>query len=736
MIENEEKAVNSMMKRILTGLLVLAAGASRSATPDQRADALVRRLTLEQKIGQMVQYSSWGPLKPETTEGIRQGRIGSLLNVKGAKATNEAQRLAIEGPGPRIPLLLGLDVIHGYKTIFPIPLATACSWDLDLIERSEAVAAREAAAAGVRWTFAPMVDIARDPRWGRIAEGAGEDPYLGSLVAAARVRGFEGKRLSSPDSVASCTKHYAAYGAAEAGREYNSTDMSEGTLREVYLPPYRAAVEAGTRSIMSAFNDLNGVPTSGNVFTLRRILRGEWAFDGVVLSDWASVKELEIHGYAVDGRDAARLGVLAGVDMDMQGGVYAKHLAELVSTRQLPVSLVDAAVRRLLRLKFELGLFEHPIVDESREATVLMAPEHRALALESARRSIVLLKNDDLLPFSKNLKRIAVLGELAESQDDLLGSWSCEGEAGSVVSMLAGIRAKWPSAKVVFSKGAGPDRAADPKAVAEAVKVAKGAEAVVVVAGERRAMSGEASSRTELGLPGGQLDLLKALDREKIRYVLVLTNGRPLAIPWEADHAPALVETWQLGTRHGDAVADVLSGDFNPEGRLTATFPRSVGQIPIYYAQRNTGRPGRDDKWSSRYLDCPNTPLYPFGYGLSYTKFEYSGLNVAPPRASRSGTVTVTATVRNAGDRDGVECVQLYVRDRVGSRTRPIRELKGFRKLSLKAGESKEVVFRLEAKDLAFYDPSMRLVTEPGDFQVWVAPDSARGLEGKFTLVK
>ncbi len=708
---------------------------SQAATPEQRAASLLARMSLDDKIGQLVQFSSWGSLKPEQVDGVRKGRIGSLLNVKGAKATNEAQRLAVEESKLGIPLLLGLDVIHGYKTLFPIPLATSCSWDLDLIERSEAVAAREAAAAGVRWTFAPMVDIARDPRWGRIAEGAGEDPYLGSLVAAARVRGFQGKDLSSVESVAACTKHYVAYGAAEAGREYNSTDLGEWTLREVYLPPFRAAVDAGSRSIMSAFNDLNGVPTSGNVFTIRRILKGEWAFRGVVLSDWASVKELEVHGYAEDSKDAARLGMLAGVDMDMQGNVYGKHLAELVKSGRIASALVDDAVRRILRLKYELGLFERPTVDEGREAAVLMAPEHLALSLEAARRSIVLLKNEKgLLPLSKDLKRIAVLGELAESQDDPMGSWSCEGEAGSVVSILKGVRAKWPNAKVTFATGAGPLRPADPKTIASAVKAAKGAETVIVVAGEKRDMSGEAASRTDLGLPGGQQELLKALHKERIPYVLVLMNGRPLALSWEAEHAPAIVESWQLGTRHGDAVADVLSGDFNPEGRLTATFPRSVGQIPLYYASRNTGRPGNDQKWSSRYIDSPNTPLYPFGYGMSYTTFEYEGLKVAPDRASLTGSITVTATVRNKGERDGVECVQLYVRDVAGSRTRPVRELKGFKKVTLKSGESRAVTFRLTAKDLAFYDPAMKLVTEPGLFKVWVAPNSARGLEGSFTL--
>lgn len=729
------------MRNVLRSVafLVLAAapwGAS-AATPDQRASALLARMTLEDKIGQMVQFSSWGAPKPEHLEGIRKGRVGSLLNVKGAKAVNEVQRVAVEESKMGIPLLFGLDVIHGYKTIFPIPLASSCTWDMELLERAEAVAAREAAAAGIRWTFAPMVDIARDPRWGRIAEGAGEDPYLGSLVAAARVRGFQGRDLSSVESVAACTKHYAAYGAAEAGREYSTTDMSEWTLREVYLPPYRAAVKAGTRSLMSSFNDLNGIPASGSAFLIRRILRGEWAFDGVVLSDWASVKELEQHGYAEDGADAARLGVLAGVDMDMQGNVYGKHLTDLVRAGRVPAALLDEAVRRLLRLKFELGLFDRPYVDEGREASVLMAPGHLDLALEVARRSIVLLKNEDgFLPIGPKAARIAVLGELAESQDDPLGSWSCEGESGKVVSALTGIRSKWPQTRVTFSKGAGPLKPADPREVAAAVKAAKGADAVVVVVGERRDMSGEAASRTDLGLPGGQGDLLKALHQEGIPFVLVLTNGRPLAIPWEAENASAIVESWQLGTRHGDAVADVLSGDFAPEGRLTATFPRNVGQVPLYYAQRNTGRPGSDQKWSSRYIDSPNTPLYPFGYGLTYTKFEYADLRVSPEKARFAGAVTVTATVRNTGDRDGIECVQLYVRDVAGSRTRPVRELKGFRKVALKAGESKEVSFRLTAKDLVFYNPQMRLAAEPGSFRVWVAPNSAEGLEGSFTLGK
>lgn len=583
---------------------------------NRKVDALLDKMTLSEKIGQMVQYNNWATASTEAQPDIAQGRVGSFLNTVGAKTTNELQKIAVEQSRLRIPLLFGLDVIHGYETIFPIPLAEDCAWNPDLLTQCESVAAHEASAAGIRWTFAPMVDVTREPRWGRIAEGSGEDPYLGSILAAARVRGFQGRSLSDPGSIAACAKHYVGYGAVEAGREYNSTDMSLVTLWDVHLPPFKAALGAGARTFMSGFSDLNGIPASGNVYTLRKILKGKWGFKGFVVSDWDSVKELVAHGYAVDDKDAARKGALAGVDMDMHSKVYSLYLAELVKEKKIPISLINDSVRRILRVKYELGLFSHPYADETQEDAAMMTGPSRALALTESQQSIVLLKNDkNLLPLNKNLKTLAVIGALADSKIDPLGPWHCQGEKveDQVITVLEGIRRKVGSAtQVLYAPGVDPAQDDAPQSlIQQAVDTAKRAQVAVVVAGERQFMSGEAESRTSLDLPGRQEEMIEAIQKTGVPVVLVLMNGRPLTIPWAAGHLPAIVESWFLGVEQGAAVADVLFGDVDPSGKLAVTFPRNVGQIPIYYAHRNTGRPYIGDpnnKWCSKYIDCPNIP--------------------------------------------------------------------------------------------------------------------------------
>ncbi len=613
----------------------------------------------------------------------------------------------------------------------------------NLLQKCAHVAAKEAAAAGVKWTFAPMVDVTREPRWGRISEGSGEDPALGSALASARVRGFQGQSLSDLDSIAACAKHYVGYGAAEAGREYNTTDMSEVTLREIHLPPFQAAVEAGVLTLMSAFNDLNGVPASGNRHTIREILKGEWGFNGFVVSDWASIKQLVHHGYAHDDKDAAQKGILAGVDMDMHSNVYGMNLANLIKEKKIPVSLINDSVKRILRVKFELGLFDHPYADEGKEDEVMLTAENLSLALQEARQSIVLLKNEkNLLPLPKNLKKIAVIGSLAASNLDPLGSWHCRGEDAleKVVPILKGIQAKVSAeTKVLYSPGVDPESTDAPQSLIDnAVRTAKEAQVAIVVAGERQSMSGEAASRTSLDLPGRQEEMIKAIQALKIPVVLVLMNGRPLTIPWEAEHLPAILETWFLGTQQGLAVSDVLFGDFNPSGKLPVTFPRNLGQIPIYYSHKNTGRPAvGKDKWESKYIDCPNTPLYPFGFGLSYTQFDYSRLKLSANNLTSSETIIVKADITNNGKLAGDEIVQLYIHNSSGaSITQPVKKLVDFKHIHLNPGETQTVEFNLPGKNLGFYNEKGRYVMEPGWFDLWVSRDSADDtLKDGFSLI-
>jgi len=633
-------------------------------------------MTLEEKLGQLTQV---------VEDQLPNPLAGSILNSGGAAHINELQR------GRKIPLLAGYDVIHGYRTIFPIPLAIASSWDPSMAELSARVAAREARAAGIRWTFAPMVDIARDPRWGRVAEGAGEDPFLGSAMAAAYVRGFQ----SEPGFLA-CAKHYAAYGAAEGGRDYDRADISEATLREVYLPPFQAAVDAGVASLMAAFESLNGTPANANRHLLTEILREEWKFSGFVVSDWDAIAELMNHGVALSKEEAARKAIVAGVDMDMWDNTYAT-LAEAVRGGRLPVAVIDRAVRRVLRAKLRAGLFDHSLEDER-----AAPPMDRDAARRVARESIVLLRNQDhLLPLPKSGRRVAVVGPLANSKEDMLGPWSALGRAEECVSVLEGIRA----------------------VIGEPVP-AEQAEVIVAVFGETRHMSGEAASRTSLDLPGDQEAELQSLVATGKPVVLVLLSGRPLSITWAAQHVPAIVEAWFPGSEGGHAIADVLFGDVNPSAKLPVTVPRTVGQVPIYYAHLPTGRPPNpDDKYTSKYLDVPIGPLYPFGFGLSYTKFEYSDLRVDGLKFS--------ATVRNAGDRAGEEIVQMYIRDPVASLSRPVKELKGFQRIALKPGEARRVEFTIRRRDLRFWSGKGWTV-EPGEYKVWIGPSSDEGLEGKF----
>jgi beta-glucosidase len=708
---------------------------------EREINALIARMTLEEKLGQLQQFDGEanGNYRPEHLELVRKGLLGSTLNVRGAARTNELQRAAIEQSRLKIPVLFGFDVIHGYRTIFPAPLGEASSWDPSVAERSASIAAAEARAAGVHWTFAPMLDIARDARWGRIIEGAGEDPYLGSAFARARVRGFQGPDYSAPDKVLACAKHWVAYGAAEAGRDYNTTDMSEGILRQVYFPPFKAAVDEGVGTFMSAFNDLNGVPASANPFTLTKVLRGEWKFDGFVVSDYTAVQELIQHGAAADEADAAQLALNAGVDMEMVSRLYNKHGAELLRSGQLSQATIDEAVRRVLRIKFRLGLFDHPYADESRERSVIMSTANLAAAREIAARSMVLLRNErEILPLNKNVKSIALIGPLADDQLDMLGSWNGDGQASDAVTLLAGLRAKVPAAKINYAKGC--DIEGDSTAgFDEAVRAARESEVVIVAVGESAAMSGEAASRANLDLPGRQLDLLKALQATGKPVVVVLMNGRPLTINWLAENSPAILETWFAGTQAGNAIADVLFGDVNPGGKLPVTFPRAVGQEPLYYNHLNTGRPpDANNKYTSKYLDVSWTPLYPFGYGLSYTQFRLQNLQLSAQRIRPDGRVTVNVEVENVGPRAGDEVVQLYLRDVSASVARPVRELKGFQRVTLRPGEKRRLEFTLTPELLGFYNRDMHFVVEPGEFKVMVGTSSAdeHELTASFQVVK
>jgi beta-glucosidase len=732
---------------------------------EARVNDLLQRMTLAEKVGQLVQESPFAPidwaavmqqvkqaeaagqpltipleLRPDIEDRIRAGKLG-VINSADPRLTNRLQRAAVEGSRLGIPLLVGHDVIHGFRTVFPIPLAEACTWDPELIERAACVAAEEASAHGINWTFAPMVDIARDPRWGRIAEGAGEDPFLGMAMARARVRGFQRSDLTSGRRIAACPKHYVGYGGAEGGRDYNTVDISERTLREVYLPPFKAAFDAGAGSTMSSFNEIAGVPGTCNALTLRTILRDEWGWPGVVISDYNAIGELVQHGVAADLKDAARLAILAGVDIDMESGAYAQHLAALVEEGSVPVDVVDEAVRRVLRLKVALGLFENPYTDEALAGQIALRDDFRALALQVAHESMVLLKNQGgLLPLEAGGGRIALIGPLADNRSDLLGTWAISGRAADVETVREGMRAYMSDEHITYVQGCSinGDGAAD---IPTAVSAAQAADVVVLVLGESADMSGEAHSRAHLGLPGRQQELLDAVATTGRPIVAVLMCGRPLVIPRMAQQVDALLVAWHGGIRAGRAVADLLFGAAVPSGKLTASWPRAEGQIPVYYAHKNTGRPAEGTgttqfhaPFRSTYLDEPNAPLFSFGYGLSYTTFNYRDLIVETPSLAADGILIVSAVVENTGERAGTEIVQLYVRDLVASVTRPVKELKGFQRITLQPREAQRVRFEVPVRDLGFVGLDMQSVVEPGIFKVWVGPDAASGLDGTFEV--
>ena len=697
-------------------------------------DSLLAEMTLREKIGQMNQYSVGAEMTgpnasvdhAERYQRFINGEVGSVLNTLGAEDTRKLQQLVIDSTRLGIPLIFAYDVIHGYKTMFPIPLAESASWDLEAIKLSARIAAAEASAAGIQWTFAPMVDISRDARWGRVMEGAGEDPFLGSQIAKARIVGFQGEDLSQSSTIAACAKHFAGYGFAEAGKDYNSVSVGKNILHNSVLPPFVSSVEAGVATFMNAFNDIDGVPSTSNDYLLRDLLGEKWNFNGVVVSDWNSIGEMVNHGTARDKRDASRQAAIAGCDIDMEADSYIRHLEELVESGEVSADLIDQSVRQILMLKYKLGLFDDPFryCSTENEKAQIGHADHRSAARDVASKSIVLLKNDgDLLPL-KNIKKVAVIGPLAKDKDSPLGNWRAAAEKGSAVSLYEGITSRFgDDVQLSYAEGCklsiGPNNFFDEVEIEEKDKSGF-TEAVRIALGETAYMSGEARSRADIGLPGMQLELLKEVYNVNKNIVLVLMNGRPLTIPWEAENIPAIVEAWHLGSEAGHAIADVLSGDVNPSGKLTMSFPRHVGQVPLYYNHLNTGRPASDAVFYAHHMDVENSALFPFGYGLSYSKFFYSDYSIQ----AKDGGINVKVTVTNKSYIDGEEVVQLYVRDKVATISRPILELKGFDKVKIKAGLSKEVNFQLTKKELSFYNHKGDLVFEPGEFEISVGSNS------------
>lgn len=746
--------------------MLLPAQSAKSGLDDPKIDArvndLLKQMTLEEKIGQLIQYSGGNATGPEAArkefkDRLSKGQIGSLYNLTGAREVNAMQKIAVDESRLHVPLIFALDVIHGYRTTFPVPLGLSATWNPALVEKDSRIAAEEATSEGIRWTFSPMVDIARDARWGRITEGAGEDPYLGSAMARAYVSGYQGANLTAANSMIACVKHYVGYGAAEGGRDYNTTDMSNRALRQVYLPPFKAAVDAGAATLMSAFNSLQYVPASANHFTLTEILRGEWGFRGFVVSDWAAITELIAHGIANDEATAARKALTAGVDMDMVSGAYANSLLDQVRSGKIPESVVDEAARRILRVKFAMGLFEHPYADESKSPITTLDPEHLAATRTSAEESFVLLKNETstggkpLLPLASNVRTIALIGLMADSATDMLGSWSAAGEAKDVITLRAALidRLKESGGKLLYAKGT-EFASSSEEGFAEALSIAQQSDVILMALGEPASDTGEAGSRARLGLPENQEKLLHAVVATGKPVVMIVFDGRPLTLVWEAANVPAILEAWYPGVQAGPALVRTLFGDVNPSGRLTASFPRAVGQEPLYYNALSTGRPATidlshpptntEEKYLSRYLDESNSALYPFGYGLSYTKFQFSppavsSQSVSAKAINDSGAkLTVTADVKNAGNRAGEEVVQLYIQERGASVARPVRELKGFRKITLAPGESKRVEFTLRRDELSFWNIDMKNVVEPCKLTVWIAPSSVEGSPAEVTI--
>jgi beta-glucosidase len=740
----------------LLALLILMAClftnvAAQKKSIAQKVDSVLKLMTLEEKIGQMNQYNDdWTATGPVTLdnkkqEQVKNGQVGSLLNTVGVERTRVWQQVAMQSR-LKIPLLFGQDVIHGYKTTFPIPLAEACSWDLEALQQTARVAATEASASGIHWTFAPMVDIARDPRWGRVMEGAGEDTYLGSKIAYARVKGFQGNKLGDIDAVMACAKHFAAYGAAIGGRDYNSVDMSDRMLWETYLPPFKAAVDAGAATFMNSFNDLNGVPATGNKYLQRDILKGKWNFKGFVVSDWGSIGEMINHGNVKNEYEAALSAVTAGSDMDMESRCYKNSLAQLLKDKKISLALIDDAVRRILQKKFELGLFDDPykFCNPARERAALNNPEHVKIARAAAAKSIVLLKNqNNLLPLSKNIKTIAFIGPLVKAVKQNKGFWDVEVpgvDSNFIVSQWEGLQNKIGSnTSLLYAKGC--DIEGNSKdGFAEAIEVARQAEVVILSIGERRDMSGEAKSRSNINIPGVQEELLAALLATGKPVVVLINAGRPLVFNYTADNAPAILYTWWLGSEAGNAIADVLFGDYNPSAKLAISFPRSVGQIPIYYSYFNTGRPAGNDSnrnYRSAYTDESIFPKYEFGYGLSYTSFTYSNLQMSKKKMKAAEQIEVSVTVTNSGKYDGEEIVQLYLRDKVGSVVRPMKELKDFKKINVKAGQSQTIKFIINKEKLSFFNQQLQWVAEPGDFELMIGASSQDiRLKDNFELVQ
>jgi beta-glucosidase len=754
------------MRRLVFAILLIAMSrlhAASGADSAARVDELLRKMTLDEKIGQLTQVGgiAFMPDAPKPEDTIRKGLAGSILWVSDPAVINRLQKIAVEETRLHIPLIFGLDVIHGFRTIFPMPLAMAASWDMGLIERVQSTAAREARAAGIAWTFAPMVDIARDPRWGRIIEGAGEDPFLGSLVARAQVRGFQGDDVGKPDRLLACAKHFAGYGAAEGGRDYDSSYIPESEMWNVYLPPFRAAADAGVATFMSAYMDLNDIPATANTFLLQDVLRNAWRFPGFVVSDAFSVRDLVTHGFAANPAEAASRAFRAGVNMDMASGTYLANLPQLVKSGSVRESEIDAAVRPILAAKFQLGLFERPYVDEARAKTIIGAPEHHQLAREAAQRSAVLLRNENgLLPLAKDpAKSIAVIGPLADSKRDMLTMWSgFDLDPTPTVTILEGIRNKLgPAAHVEYAQGVqigktipsmfdnmfgGPkprqwSKAEAAAELSKAVELARRSDVAILVLGELALMSGEAASQSSLELPGQQQELLEAVVATGKPVVMVLVNGRPLNIAWASQHVPAILEAWHSGMEGGNAVADLLFGDASPSGKLPITWPRNAGQIPIYYAHNLTHQPEAAPGFTSRFWDESSAPLYPFGHGLSYTKFTAGNLRLKTDTVKLGADAEASVEVTNAGSRPGDEVVQLYIHQRAGSASRPVRELKGFEKVSLQPGEKKIVSFRVGRNERTYWNSASRQwVEDAAEFDIWVGTDSTATLHSVFKVVR
>jgi beta-glucosidase len=722
-----------------------------SAKTEAKVDSLLKLMTLEEKIGQMNQLNS-GKIS-DHKELIKNGQIGSILNEVDPAKINEFQHIAVEESRLKIPIIFARDVIHGFKTIFPIPLGQAASWNPSIIETGARVAAIESSEVGVRWTFAPMIDISRDPRWGRIAESLGEDPYLTSTLGAAMVRGFQGEKLSNPSSIAACLKHFACYGAAEGGRDYNTTFIPEVTLRDVYLPSFHAAVKAGAASLMSSFNEINGVPSSGNEFLLKKILRDEWKFDGVVVSDWASVAEMVTHGFCTDGKDAALKSANAGLDMEMASGLYIKDLANLVKEGKVKESVIDNAVRNVLRMKYRLGLFENPYTTIVAKSSSY-APDHLKQAKEAATQSVVLLKNENqTLPLKENIKTIAVIGPLADAPNDQLGTWIFDGDDSCTQTPLMALKQTLEGkVKINFEKALEYSRDNSRANFGKALEAVRRSDVAIVFVGEESILSGEAGSRADISLPGAQSQLIEEIKKTNKPMILVVMAGRPLTMEKEFAMANAVLYAWHPGTMGGPALADLIFGKSVPSGKLPVTFPKMVGQVPIYYSHKNTGRPAQEPLGlmtnipagakqfskgsSSYYLDAGAKPLYPFGYGLSYTTFAYNNLKLSESKLKLGNYLTVTCEITNTGAYEAVDVVQLYTRDLVGSLTRPVKELKGFQRVSLKPREKKTVEFQLTTEDLAFCNAEFKTVTEPGDFKLWVGGSSEEGLEADFSVIQ